>query len=135
MTDSYLFPRGAWEREININRIYFRRRRAVNAITPNGIPAEHVLIVAAVLFVLGMTGVLIRRDLIFVLLSLEVMLNAAGLAFVAAASRWVQPDGQIMFILILAVAAAEVSLGLALILRIYSRHGTLDADRAGKLRG
>ncbi len=89
----------------------------MNPITPNGIPAEHALIVAAVLFVLGMTGVLIRRDLIFVLLSLEVMLNAAGLAFVTAASRWLQPDGQIMFILILAVAAAEVSVGLALILQ------------------
>ena len=107
----------------------------MNLITPTGIPAEHALIVAAVLFVLGMTGVLIRRDLIFVLLSLEVMLNAAGLAFVTAASRWLQPDGQIMFILILAVAAAEVSIGLALILRIYSRHGTLDADRVDKLRG
>lgn len=107
----------------------------MNPITPTGIPAEHALIVAAVLFVLGMIGVLIRRDLIFVLLSLEVMLNAAGLAFVTAASRWLQPDGQIMFILILAVAAAEVSVGLALIMRIYSRHGTLDADRAANLRG
>jgi NADH-quinone oxidoreductase subunit K len=107
----------------------------MNLITPTGIPAEHALIVAVVLFVLGMTGVLIRRDLIFVLLSLEVMLNAAGLAFVTAASRWHEPDGQVMFILILAVAAAEVSVGLALILRIYSRRQTLDADSAAKLRG
>lgn len=107
----------------------------MNAIAPNGIPAEHALIVAAVLFALGVTGVLIRRNLIFVLLSLEVMLNAAGLAFVAAASRWLQPDGQIMFILILAVAAAEVSVGLALILRIHSRCMTLDADCAANLRG
>lgn len=100
----------------------------MNTLTPGGIPAEHGLIVAAVLFVLGAVGVLIRRDLIFILLSLEVMLNAAGLAFITAASRWNQPDGQIMFILILAVAASEVSVGLALILRIYFRHGTLDAD-------
>ena len=107
----------------------------MSAILPNGIPTEHGLIVAAILFILGMTGVLIRRDLIFVLLSQEVMLNAAGLAFVTAASRWLHPDGQIMFILILAVAAAEVSIGLALILRIYSRHGTLNADRINKLRG
>jgi NADH-quinone oxidoreductase subunit K len=107
----------------------------MSAIAPNGIPAEHALIVAAVLFVLGATGVLIRRDLIFVLLSLEVMLNAAGLAFVAAASRWLQPDGQIMFLLILTVAAAEASVGLALILRIYSRRNTLDADCAANLRG
>jgi NADH-quinone oxidoreductase subunit K len=107
----------------------------MNAATPAGIPVEHALIVAAVLFVLGATGVLIRRDLMFVLLSLEVMLNAAGMAFVAAASRWLQPDGQIMFILILTVAAAEVSVGLALILRIYSRRRTLDADCAANLRG
>ena len=59
---------------------------------------------------------------------MEIMLNAAGLAFVAPASRWVQPDGQIMFILILAVAAAEVAVGLALVLRIYPHFGTLDAD-------
>ncbi|MDQ5985120.1 MAG: NADH-quinone oxidoreductase subunit K [Syntrophus sp. SKADARSKE-3] len=107
----------------------------MNVIIPHGIPAEHGLIVAAILFVLGMTGVLIRRDLIFVLLSLEVMLNAAGLAFITAASRWLQPDGQIMFILILAVAAVEVSIGLVLLLRIYSRYGTLNADRIDKLRG
>lgn len=100
----------------------------MNSFPSGGIPIEYGLIVAAILFVLGTIGVLIRRDLIFVLLSLEVMLNAAGLAFITAASRWSQPDGQIMFILILAVAAAEVSVGLALILRIYSRHGTLDVD-------
>jgi NADH-quinone oxidoreductase subunit K len=107
----------------------------MNSVAMNSIPLEHALVVAAALFVLGMAGVLIRGDLIFVLLSLEVMLNAAGLAFVAAAARWLQPDGQIMFILILAVAAAEVSIGLALILQIYSRRETLDADRVATLRG
>ncbi len=107
----------------------------MSSLAPNGIPAEHALLVAAVLVVLGGAGVLIRRDLIFVLLSLEVMLNAAGLAFVAAASRWLHPDGQVMFILILAVAAAEASVGLALILRIYARMKTLDADSAANLRG
>lgn len=101
----------------------------------NAIPAEQGLLVAAVLFALGLTGVLIRRDMIFILLSLEVMLNAAGLAFILAGSRWLEPDGQIMFLLILAVAAAEAAVGLALILRMYSRHATLDADRVGKLRG
>ncbi len=107
----------------------------MSAATLQGIPLEHALIVAAVLFALGVTGVLIRRDLIFVLLSLEVMLNAAGVAFVAAASRWHEPDGQIMFIFILAVAAAEVSVGLAMILRFYSQRTTLDADCAANLRG
>jgi NADH-quinone oxidoreductase subunit K len=101
----------------------------------NGIPMEHGLIVAAVLFVLGVTGVLIRRDILFVLLSLEIMLNASGLAFVVAGSRWLQPDGQIMFIFILAVAAAEVSVGLALILWMYFWNRTLDVDCASKMRG
>ncbi|MGO9139430.1 MAG: NADH-quinone oxidoreductase subunit NuoK [Syntrophales bacterium] len=101
----------------------------------NGIPMEHGLIVAAVLFTLGVTGVLIRRDILFILLSLEIMLNAAGLAFIVAGSRWLQPDGQVMFIFVLAVAAAEVSVGLALILLMYSWHKSLDVDCASKMRG
>jgi len=101
----------------------------------NGIPMEHGVIVAAVLFALGVTGVLIRRDVLFILLSLEIMLNAAGLAFIVAGSRWLQPDGQVMFIFVLAVAAAEVSVGLALILWMYFWHKTLDVDCASKMRG
>ena len=76
-----------------------------------------------------------RRNLIFILMSIEVMLNAAGLAFVVAGSRWMQPDGQVMFIFILAMAAAEVAVGLALVLRLYHVHGSLDADTASEMRG
>jgi len=68
-------------------------------------------------------------------MSLEVMLNAAGLAFIVAGARWHQPDGQIMFIFILAVAAAEVAVGLALLLRIYSRFRSLDVDALSEMRG
>ncbi len=96
---------------------------------------EHVLALAAILFALGVIGVLVRRNVIFILLSIEIMLNAAGLAFVVAGSKWAQPDGQVMFIFILAVAAAEVSVGLALVLQLYRRLGTLDADAASKMRG
>jgi len=96
---------------------------------------DHGLILAAILFSLGFFGVLVRRNIIFVLLSIEVMLNAAGLAFVVAGSRWSNPDGQVMFIFILAVAAAEVSVGLALVLQLYHRFKTIDADAAGKMRG
>ena len=60
------------------------------------------------LFALGLAGVLVRRNLIFMLMSIEIMLNAAGLAFVVAGARWGQPDGQVMFLFILAMAAAEV---------------------------
>ncbi len=69
------------------------------------------------------------------LMSLEVMLNAAGLAFVAAGGRWAQADGQVMFLFVLSVAAAEVAVGLALVLRLYKRTLSLDADAASRLRG
>jgi len=87
------------------------------------------------LFALGLTGLLVRRNLIFILMSLEIMLNAAGLAFVVAGSRWGQADGQIVFIFILSMAAAEVSVGLALVLQLYRRFKTLDADAASEMRG
>jgi NADH-quinone oxidoreductase subunit K len=99
------------------------------------VPMEQGLILAGILFVLGMIGVLVRRDLLMMLLSIEIMLNAAGVAFVVAGSRWAQPDGQVMFILILAMAAAEVSVGLALVLLLYNRFKTLDTDQASEMRG
>ena len=99
------------------------------------VPMEYGLILAGILFALGLTGVLVRRDFVFVLFSIEVMLNAAGLAFVVAGYRWGQADGQVMFIFILATAAAEVSLGLALTLLLYRRFKTLDTDAASKMRG
>ncbi len=87
------------------------------------------------MFALGLIGLLVRRNLIFVLMSLEVMLNAAGLAFVVAGARWGQADGQVMFIFILAMAAAEVSVGLALVLQLYHRFKSLDTDAASRMRG
>ncbi len=96
---------------------------------------EHGLILAGVLFVLGLLGVLVRRSIIFMLLSIEIMLNAAGLAFVVAGSRWRQPDGQVMFIFILAMAAAEVSVGLALTLQMHHKLKTLDTDAADRMKG
>jgi NADH-quinone oxidoreductase subunit K len=99
------------------------------------IPMEHSLILAAILFVLGLAGVLVRRNIVFILMSIEVMLNAVGLAFVAAGSRWGQADGQIMFIFILTMAAAEVSVGLALLLQVNQRFKTLDADALSTMKG
>jgi len=92
-------------------------------------------ILASILLALGTAGVLVRRNIIFVLMSIEVMLNAAGLAFIVAGARWSQPDGQILFLFILATAAAEVSVGLALVLRFYHQYKLLDADAASKMRG
>ena len=99
------------------------------------VPMDHGLMLAALLFALGLIGVLVRRNVVFILMSIEIMLNAAGLAFVVAGSRWAQADGQVMFIFILAVAAAEVSVGLALVLQLYRRLQTLDVDAAIKMRG
>src|SRR3546814_4080878 len=82
-------------------------------------PMETGLLLAGILFMLGLLSVLIRRNILFMLMSVEIMLNAAGLAFIVAGARWEQPDGQVMFMFILAMAAAEVSVGLALILQIY----------------
>ncbi|MFT4629059.1 MAG: NADH-quinone oxidoreductase subunit K [Arenicella sp.] len=99
------------------------------------IPLNHVLILAALLFATGLVGLMIRRNVIFILMALEVMLNAAALAFVAAGTAWQQADGQVIFMLILAVAAAEVSVGLGLVLQIQRRFKTLDMDQAHELNG
>ncbi len=99
------------------------------------VPMEVGLLVAGVLFLLGLIGVLVRRNVLFVLMSIEVMLNASGLAFVVAGARWGQPDGQVMFLFILTMAEAEVAVGLALVLQLYHRFKTLDVDAARNLRG
>jgi NADH-quinone oxidoreductase subunit K len=98
-------------------------------------PLDQGLLLAAILFALGLAGVLVRRNLLFMLMSLEVMLNAAGIAFIVAGARWAAPDGQVMFILVLTFAATEVSVGLALILLMHRRITTLDADAGDHLRG
>jgi len=99
------------------------------------VPMEHVLVLAAVLFVLGLTGVLVRRNVIFQLMSLEIMMNACGLAFVAAGARWAAADGQIMYMLVLTLAASEVAVGLGLVLQLERRFGHLDIDAASELKG
>jgi len=98
-------------------------------------PLSESLLVAGVLFMLGLAALLTRRNVLFVLMAIEIMLNAAGLAFVAAGARWRQADGQVMFLFILAMAAAEVSIGLALVLRMYHQLKTLDTDAASGMRG
>jgi NADH-quinone oxidoreductase subunit K len=100
----------------------------------SSIPLEHGLFLAAILFSIGLVGVLVRRNLIFMLLSIEIMLNAAGLAFVVAGSRWGQADGQVMFLLVLTLAAAEVGVGLGLVIQINRRFKTLDVDSLDEMK-
>lgn len=99
------------------------------------IPLDHVLLLSALLFICGLLGLMMRRNIIFILISLEVMLNSSAVAFVAAGARWGQPDGQIVFMLILAVTAAEVAVGLGLVLQIQRRFKSLDMDDANRMRG
>jgi NADH-quinone oxidoreductase subunit K len=96
---------------------------------------EHGLALASALFSLGLVGLMVRRNILFVLMSLEIMMNAAALAFVVAGSRWAQADGQIMFILVITLAAAEASIGLAILLQLNRRFNTLDIDAASEMRG
>lgn len=99
------------------------------------VPFSHVLFLAILLFILGAACAVVRRNLIMILIGVEIMLNAAGLAFIGASLRWQQLDGQAFVIFILTVAASEVAVGLALVLYSYRRTGSVDANRYNLLKG
>lgn len=99
------------------------------------VPMEHGLLLAAILFCIGLISIMVRRNLIFILMSLEIMLNACGLAFIIAGAHWGIADGQIMFMIILTIAAAEVAVGLGLLLQAHNRFRSLDIDNASNMRG
>jgi len=90
------------------------------------VPFSHVLFFAGILFLMGMFCAVARRNLIMIVLGVEIMLNAAAIIFVAAALRWQHLEGQVFVLFILAVAATEVSVGLALIVYGYRRTGSFD---------
>lgn len=90
------------------------------------VPFNHVLILSGLLFGMGAFCTVARRNLIMVLLGLEIMLNAGAIAFVGAALRWQQMEGQIFALFIIAIAAAEVSVGLALVVTGYRLSGSLE---------
>lgn len=93
------------------------------------------LFVASALFSLGIFGFLFRRNLIFLFLSVEVMMLAVAYGFLTVSNLHNDVDGQLMFLTIVAVAAAEVCIGLALILRFEDRHKSLNVDSADHLKG
>ncbi len=95
---------------------------------------EHYLIVSALLFSIGLLGVVIRRNLILIYMSLELMLNAANLALVAFSRFNNNVDGQLMVFFIITVAAAEVAVGLALIVALFRRRKTTDVDDIASLK-
>jgi NADH-quinone oxidoreductase subunit K len=98
------------------------------------IELTHYLLLSAVLFAIGMMGVLTRKNLIVVLMSLELMLNAVNLTFVAVARYTADPTGQVLVFFVLCVAAAEVAVGLAILINIWRHRGTMNIDSVKSLK-
>ncbi len=99
------------------------------------LPVYYYLGLAIILFTLGALGVLIRRNAIVIFMSVELMLNAANLVFVAYARYWQSMNGQIFVFFIMTVAAAEVAIGLALIVTIFRTKASIDVDQISTLKG
>lgn len=99
------------------------------------IPFGHVMGIAVILFVLGLSCALLRRQIIMILIGVEIMLNAASLVFVASSAYWRQVDGQVFVLLIMAVTAAEVAVALAMVVYLWRRKRTIVADEFNGLFG
>lgn len=99
------------------------------------IPTHYVLALSALMFTLGVVGVLIRRNTIVIFMSIELMLNAANLAFITFARSFGELPGQVFVFFVIAVAAAEVAVGLALIVAIFKSRQSVDIDQISNLRG
>ena len=98
------------------------------------IPLSHYLIVSALLFAIGTAGVFLRKNLITILLSVEIMLNAVNLTFVAAGRQFAAVDGQIIVFFVMTVAAAEAAVGLALVIALFRHRESLNPDAFTSLK-
>ena len=98
------------------------------------VPIAYYLVLSAILFSIGVGGFLIRRNIISVFMSIELMLNAVNLSFVAFAHQWHKVDGQIFVFFVMVVAAAEASVGLAIIIAVYRTRETLNVDQVNLLK-
>ncbi len=96
---------------------------------------SHYLIVSALLFAIGMVGVLRRRNLLMLFFATEVMLNAVNIAFAALSYYYQDLTGQMFAFFIIAIAASEVAVGLGILIVLYKRYGTLDLDILSTMRG
>jgi NADH-quinone oxidoreductase subunit K len=92
------------------------------------ITLNHYLVLSAILFTLGTAGVFLRRNLITLLLSVEIMLNAVNLTFIAAGRHWASVDGQIIVFFVMTVAAAEAAVGLALVIALFRHRESLNPE-------
>lgn len=100
-----------------------------------GIPIEYFVVLSAILFVIGVLGVLVRRNAIMIFMSVELMLNAANLALVAFSRQWGEINGQLFVFFVMTVAAAEVAIGLALIVTIFRSKKSIDIDELTAMKG
>lgn len=99
------------------------------------VPVSFYILLSAILFIIGALGVLIRRNSIVVFMAVELMLNAANLAFVAYANQYQLLSGQVFVFFVITVAAAEVAVGLALIVAIFRNKKSIDVDQLSSLKG
>jgi NADH-quinone oxidoreductase subunit K len=95
---------------------------------------NHFLLLSAVLFAIGTTGVFLRRNLITILLSIEIMLNAVNLTFVAAGRHFGSVEGQVIVFFVMTVAAAEAAVGLAIVIALFRQRETLNPDAFTSLK-
>jgi NADH-quinone oxidoreductase subunit K len=98
------------------------------------VPTSYYLVISAMLFTIGVLGVLVRRNAIIIFMCVEMMLNAANLAFVAAARDLQMMSGQVFVFFVMTVAAAEVAVGLAIIVALFRNRATIDVDEVNLLK-
>lgn len=98
------------------------------------VPLEHVIGLSAILFAIGLAGAITRRNIIVILMSIEVMLNAANLAFVGFARHWGNVEGHIFVLMVIVVAAAEVAVGLGILIALFRNRESVDVEEASLLR-
>ena len=99
------------------------------------VPIGHVFLLAGIVFSLGLVCLVAHRNLIITLVGVEVMMNGAAIAFVGAALRWQLMEGHAFVLFLFAMAAAEVSVGLAMVVNLYRKTGSIDTDRYDILKG
>lgn len=99
------------------------------------VPIEHLLVIATTVFVLGLSCVVVRRNLIMMFIGAEIMLNAVGLVLVGASALWQQIDGQIMVFFLMAIASAEVGIALAMVIYLQRQKHSVDIRDFNEMRG
>ncbi|MBI3329591.1 MAG: NADH-quinone oxidoreductase subunit NuoK [Nitrospinae bacterium] len=99
------------------------------------VPISHYLVLSSLLFLIGIMGVLIRRNALIIFMSIELMLNAVNLSFVAFARLWNASDGRMFVMFILTVAAAEAAVGLAIIIALFRQKESVDVDEINLMKG